>query len=140
MNADEMKRIAAVHYTHLGQADLAMSAMSPDVIYHGRENAPKTLDEWKRRESRFAIAMGDIKTTIERQVAEDDMVATQWTLRAVHRGPLMGYPATGRPIVMKSMCFDRVHGGLVVEHWGVRDLLSVLRAIGAVPVFEPGKS
>lgn len=136
---EEIRRIAAVHYRHLGDPELAMSAMSPDVIYHGRPSAPKTLEEWKRRESRFQIAMSNIKTTISRQVAEGDMVATQWQLSAVHTGPLMGHAPTNKEIFMKSMCFDRVVDGLVVEHWGVRDLLSVLRQIDAVPTFDPNQ-
>lgn len=140
MNDDALARIkaiAAVHYLHLGDPDRAMSRMSPDVVYHGRPEAPTTLSAWREREKRFHLAMSDIRTTIHRQIAEDDMVVTHWSLSAVHSGRLMTYPASGRPIVMKSMCIDRVVDDQVVEHWGVRDLLSVLRQIGVVETFTP---
>ena len=131
------KAIAAVHYRYLGDPERAMSAMADDVIYHGRPGAPATLAVWKERERRFHLAMGDIRTTIQQQIAEGDLVLTYWTLEAIHRGTLMQYPATGRSVVMKSMCIDRIAGDRVVEHWGVRDLLSVLRQIGAVEEFRP---
>lgn len=134
---EDIRRIAAVHYIHQGNPALSMSAMADDVIYHGRPDAPKTLAEWRKRDERFGAAMSEIETTIDRQVAEGDMVATQWRLTALHTGPLMNYPASGKRIEMKSMCFDRVANGKVVEHWGVRDLLNVLRTIGAVPRFDP---
>jgi predicted ester cyclase len=118
--------------------EVSMSGMSPDVVYHGRQDSPPTLALWKEREERFRAAMSDIKGTVLRQTAEGDMVATHWELQAVHSGLFMGrYPPSGKTIVMNSMCFDRVVDGKVVEHWGVRDLLNVLREIGAVEKFTP---
>jgi predicted SnoaL-like aldol condensation-catalyzing enzyme len=121
------KAAAAIYYAkHAEPIEASMAAISKDVIYHGRADSPPTLAMWIEREERFRRAMSNIVTTIHRQAAEGDLVATHWSLEATHTGRLM-----------KSMCFDRVVDGLVVEHWGVRDLLSVLREIGAVPRFTP---
>jgi predicted ester cyclase len=135
------KAAAAIYYArHAAPIKVSMAAISKDVIYHGRADSPPTLEMWIEREERFRRAMSDIATTIHRQTAEGDLVATHWTLEAVHTGALMDYPPSGKRIKMASMCFDRVVDGLVVEHWGVRDLLSVLREIGAVPRFTPKKT
>lgn len=135
------KAAAAIYYAkHAEPIEVSMAAISKDVIYHGRADSPPTLALWIEREARFRRAMSDITTRIHRQTAEGDLVATHWTLEATHTGRLMDYPASGKRIRMNSMCFDRVVDGLVVEHWGVRDLLSVLREIGAVPRFTPNKS
>ena len=133
---DRNKAVAAVHYLHMGDLERSMSVIAEDVIYHGRPDDPATFDTWKRRQARFEAAMSEIKVVIHHQIADGDMVATHWSLTARHTGKLMHYPATGRTIHMKSMCVDRVRDGKVVEHWGVRDLLSVLRQIGAVETFE----
>lgn len=131
-----IKAVAAVHYLHYGD-DLAMSALADDVVFHGRPGVPPTLGVLKQRHERFLAAMSDVRTVIHRQVAEGDLVTTHWTLDAVHSGSFMGHAATGLPITMNSMCIDRVVGDRVVEHWGVRDLLNVLRQIGAAPRFDP---
>jgi len=134
----DVKAIAAIYYAeHAAPMEQSMRAISQDVVYHNRPGAPTSLQMWKDREIRFRRAMSDITTTIHRQIAEGDLVTTHWTLEAVHTGRLMDYPASGKRIRMASMCIDRIAGGLVVEHWGVRDLLSVLRAIGVVPTFQP---
>ena len=136
---EEKKAVAAIYYAeHAAPMAQSMRGISPDVVYHNRPGAPTTLQQWQERERRFRRAMSEITTTVHRQIAEDDLVTTHWTLEAVHSGTLMHYPATGRRIKMASMCIDRVVDGLVVEHWGVRDLLSVLRAIGVVEPFNPG--
>jgi predicted ester cyclase len=132
------KAAAAIYYAkHAEPIEASMAAISKDVIYHGRADSPPTLAMWIEREERFRRAMSNIVTTIHRQAAEGDLVATHWSLEATHTGRLMDYEPSGKRIKMKSMCFDRVVDGLVVEHWGVRDLLSVLREIGAVPRFTP---
>lgn len=134
------KAAAAIYYAKHGEPiEVSMAAISPDVIYHGRSDSPPSLEMWIEREKRFRRAMSDITTTVHRQTAEGDMVATHWTLEATHSGQLMDYAPSGKRITMASMCFDRVVDGLVVEHWGVRDLLSVLRTIGVVPKFTPKK-
>jgi predicted ester cyclase len=134
---ERIKAVAAVHYLQHANTQAAMSAISPQVIYHGRPTSPPTLAVWTQRHERFMRGMHDIQTTVLKQIAEGDLVVTYWELRAVHRGDFMAHSATGKPILMKSMCIDRVVGDVVVEHWGVRDLLNVLRQIGAVPMFEP---
>lgn len=137
---EAIKAAAATYYAeHGAPIEISMASISKDVIYHGRADSPPTLALWIEREHRFRRAMSNIKTTIHRQTAEGDMVATHWTLEATHTGQLMDYPPSGKRIRMQSMCFDRVVDGLVVEHWGVRDLLSVLREIGAVAKFTPKK-
>lgn len=137
-STDAIKAVAAIYYAeHAAPMEQSMRAIAEDVIYHNRPGAPTTLQVWKDRENRFRVAMSEITTTVHRQIAEGDLVTTHWTLEAVHSGRLMDYPASGRRIKMDSICIDRVVDGLVVEHWGVRNLLAVLRAIGAVPTFEP---
>ena len=137
----DKKDIAAIYYReHAAPVDVSMRGISADVYYHGRADSPPNLDMWRAREDRFRRAMSDITTTVLTQVCEGDLVATHWILEATHSGRLMDYPPSGKRIRMQSICFDRVVDGKVVEHWGVRDLLSVLREIGVVPKFNPQRA
>ena len=53
--------------------------------------------------------------------------STGWpSVRATHRGPWMGYPATGRAISMRVMDFWRREGDLLRENWVFIDQLELL--------------
>jgi predicted ester cyclase len=70
-------------------------------------------------------------------VAAGDMVAIRATAHGVHNSGHLGFPATGRPYAMPVMHMYRQHNGVLAEHWGVRDELSALWQVGALPVPEP---
>ena len=70
-------------------------------------------------------------------VAAGDMVAIRATAHGVHNSGHLGFPATGRPYAMPVMHMYRQDNGVLAEHWGVRDELSALWQVGALPVPEP---
>jgi predicted ester cyclase len=78
-----------------------------------------------------------IRYELHQIVAEDDLVAVRATVHGVHNTGHLGFPATGKPYAMPSMHLYRAEGGLLAGHWGVRDELSVLWQVGALPTPEP---
>lgn len=74
----------------------------------------------------------DLHLTIERQIAEEEWVATQVTMRGTHLGEWMGIQPTGKRIEVSAVNLDRVVDGRIVEHGGAANLLGPLLAIGAV--------
>lgn len=70
-------------------------------------------------------------------VADGDKVAIRATAHGVHDVDTLGFAPTGRPYAMPTMHFYRAEGGLLAEHWGVRDELSVLWQVGALPPPAP---
>lgn len=74
-------------------------------------------------------ALADLRVEIHAQVAEGDLVTTRKTIHGVHRGDLLGVPATGRAVAIQVIDIVRVRGGKYVEHWGVNTLPSVLAAL-----------
>jgi len=70
-------------------------------------------------------------------VAADDMVAIRATAHGVHNSDHLGFPATGRPYAMPVMHMYRHNDGVLAEHWGVRDELSALWQVGALPTPGP---
>jgi predicted ester cyclase len=55
-----------------------------------------------------------------------------------HKGEFMGVSATGTRVDVKLIDIMRFNGtGLVWEHWGVADMLSLMQQLGAVPVGPP---
>ena len=55
-----------------------------------------------------------------------------------HQGELMGIPPTGKRVdvqLIDIMKFD--NAGLVREHWGVVDMMSMMQQLGVVPAGPP---
>jgi hypothetical protein len=77
------------------------------------------------------------EVVVEDQIAEDDRVATRWAARALHTGPLMGLPPSGRTIHVTGVNVARIEAGRIVESWSNFDMLSLLRQVGAIPAPEP---
>src|SRR5262245_52252935 len=50
-------------------------------------------------------ALGDYRCEIESLVADGDRVAARMTFSGVHRGPLLGVPATGRRVSWAGAAF-----------------------------------
>jgi steroid delta-isomerase-like uncharacterized protein len=59
----------------------------------------------------------DLRFTIDDLVAEGDRVAVRWTLRGTNSGPLLGRPATGRPVELAAIVIFRIADGRIAERW-----------------------
>ena len=76
----------------------------------------------------------DLKVTAEDVFvsADGSRVVGRYRYEGTHAGNLLGYPATGRPFVMRSIDIWRVEHGRFVEHWDELNTLDVFIQIGAV--------
>ena len=102
----------------------------PDYIQHSRHpGTPQGLAGVKQIFAMFGAALPDMHITTEDVIAEGDRVVTRSTVRATHRGPIMGVPATGRRVTFGSMDIFRVRGDKLVEHWDEVDRLGLLEQI-----------
>ena len=54
-------------------------------------------------------------------------------MSGTHEGPLMGMASTGRSVRQDHMHIVRFRDGKAIEHWGVRDDLSMMRQLGVIP-------
>jgi steroid delta-isomerase-like uncharacterized protein len=79
-------------------------------------------------------AFPDLVWTCEDVVAEGDRVVCRMRLRGTNSGPLhfarMPLPATGRTIDSEAIHIFRLADDKVVELWGQRDELGMLRQLG----------
>lgn len=65
--------------------------------------------------------------------ADGSRVVGRYRYEGTHTGNLLGYPATGKPFVMRSIDIWRIENGAFVEHWDELNTLEVFIQIGAVP-------
>ncbi|MEV4624156.1 ester cyclase [Asanoa sp. NPDC049573] len=70
-------------------------------------------------------------------VAAGDKVAIRATAHGVNAVDMLGFAPTGKPYAMRTMHLYRESGGVLVEHWGVRDEIGMLWQVGALPPPRP---
>ena len=113
-------------YDKLGEfitPDFKVYVASPEQQVHGLEGTKEFYIGLRR-------AFPDIHFTIDAQIAEGDLVVTQWTARGTHRGPFKGIPATGKKFTMTAIDIDRIVDGKSTECWTKMDELGLLQQLG----------
>jgi steroid delta-isomerase-like uncharacterized protein len=117
-----------------GNLAVAEELVATNFVNHeappGQDLGPESMRDVA---TMLRTAFPDLHFEIEELVAEGDTVAGRVTMRGTHEGPLMGMPATGRTVRQDHMHFVRFRDGKAVEHWGVRDDVTMMRQLGKFP-------
>jgi steroid delta-isomerase-like uncharacterized protein len=132
-NKQHMTRF--VEFINIASEQLAQELISLNAIFYVPGNS-----EPMRGPAGYLAIIGmmrsgfpDIQWTLDDLVVEDDKVAARFTMRGTHQGNFFGIPATGKPIEVKAMNFYHFTNGLIVEEYGMPDMLGLLQQIGAAP-------
>lgn len=113
-------------------ADLVDAFIADDYVNHnvvvddGRE-ANRAF--WKN----FFAGLPDVVVTMEDVIISGDRVVGRFVYRGTHTGDLLGIPATGATVEMRSIDIWRVENGLLVEHWDELNLMEVFQQVGVLP-------
>ena len=78
-------------------------------------------------------AYPDLRVAAEDVIAEGDKVVSRNTVTGTHRGEYMGIAPTGKAVTYSEIFIFRVADGRIAETWGVVDVASQLRQLGAIP-------
>ena len=82
---------------------------------------------------RLHRAFPDLHIKVEDLIAEGDKVVARDTVTGTHQGEYMGLPPTGKSITYNEIVICRFADGRIAETWGVVDVVSQLRQLGARP-------
>ena len=83
-------------------------------------------------------AFPDFHMAVEDVVASGDKAVARVRATGTHEGDFMGVPRTGNQVdvqVIDIMKFDA--DGLVCEHWGITDTMTMMQQLGVVPAGPP---
>jgi steroid delta-isomerase-like uncharacterized protein len=78
-------------------------------------------------------AFQDMKMTIDAQHVDGNVVVTEWTSHAVHRGALLGIPPTGKAGVTTGVTVSTLVGGKIAEDRAIWDLFGLMTRLGVIP-------
>jgi predicted ester cyclase len=105
----------------------------PDVVAHGRRpDEPSGLEGITRTMLWLGQVFSDQRWEIHHVIGEGDFVAVHATHHGRQTGELFGIPATGREVAYDYVHILRFRDGKAVEHWSVRDTMTLMRQLGAV--------
>lgn len=86
----------------------------------------------------YRAAFPDMRMDVEEIIASGDRTVARVKVSGTHDGEFLGMPPSGRRVdvqLIDVMRFDEA--GLIAEHWGVVDMLSMLQQLGAMPQGAP---
>src|SRR6266581_2682144 len=78
-------------------------------------------------------AYSDLQVTIDDLIAAGDNVVARVTFTGTHSGPLLGYPATGKPAVLTSLYLFRFADGRVRTMIVEANFYGLLVSLGLLP-------
>ena len=78
-------------------------------------------------------AFPDLHVSVEDVIAEGDRIAARNSVTGTHQGEYMGIPPTGRRVTYNEMFIVRFVDGRIAETWGVVDVFSQMKQLGAIP-------
>ncbi len=129
---EENKRVARKLFDEAlnkGRWDVYLAIHAPAFRAHaGRSTV--TREEDLEFAKGWRLALPDGAYTIEKLVAEGDLVAVYWRGRGTNTGEGNGLPATGNAIDVAGFTLLKIVDGLIFEEWNVVDLLSMYRQLG----------
>jgi predicted ester cyclase len=135
MSAEENKALVRQTWEDLfnkGKLATADELISASFTNHAAPGAPPGPGSFKQLVMMYRSAFPDVQFDIEDLLCDGDKVVIRNNFHGTHKGSFMGIAPTGKQISQEQIHIVRVAAGQIVEHWAVRDDLSLMRQLGVV--------
>jgi steroid delta-isomerase-like uncharacterized protein len=128
-------------YERINKGDIAGfgDLVADDFVEHqGGPGLPPTKAGTLEFFRTLLAAFPDMRMTVEDLIASGHKTVARVKATGTHKGEFMGVPPTGTRVDVLLIDIMRFDGaGLVSEHWGVADMLSLMQQLGVVRVGPP---
>jgi steroid delta-isomerase-like uncharacterized protein len=119
----------------------ALSAVvSEDFMRHSAATAGPDVtsrEAFIRLQESFLISLPDQRVSIQRLVAEGDLVAGLATYSGTHTGPMGDIAPTGLTVEIPFLAMFRIESGQIAELWVEWDNVAMLSQLGLFPPPAP---
>jgi len=120
----------------------AFDLVAEDLVQHAA--GPQGRDGLRQTLATLDHDLDHPTATIQRVVAQDDLVVVHLTLNGRHVASTMpllaGLPPTESAVAWDFIHIWRVVAGSIVEHWACRDDVGLLAQVGGWPPSRPSTS
>jgi steroid delta-isomerase-like uncharacterized protein len=135
MSSEENKALVRRTWEDLfnkGKLATADELISANFLNHAAPGSALGPGSFKQLVMMYRSAFPDVEFSIEDLLCDDDKVVIRNSFHGTHTGTFMGISATGKHISQEQIHIVRVASGQIVEHWAVRDDLSLMRQLGVI--------
>ncbi len=115
-----------------GRYEFINQIYTQDCTVHLR-NQTNRLEEAVAEGKGWRSAAPDLVMTVNRIVAQGDIVTVDWTARGTNTGRGNGVPATGKRILIRGNSRFRIVNGKIAEVWNEYDRDEIFRQVGVPP-------
>jgi len=122
-----------------GEVDVFGDYLAADFLEHEATPTQDSTKEGAKSLFRMMIAgFPDVRFDIEDVMSIGDKVVARARVSGTNTGSFMGMPPTGKGVDVQLIDILRFgDDGLVHEHWGVMDTMSMMQQLGVVPQGPP---
>ena len=106
---------------------------SPDCVIHWSGLGNMSYQDYLKANIDLLKTTSDVSYTPEDMIGEGDKVMVRYTMRGIAKGPIMGFPASGKRLQVSGIMICKLAGGKIIEAWGMSDFFSMMQQIGAIP-------
>jgi len=111
-----------------GRFDHLREIYGADFVAHGA-SANYNLEQDTAATASWRAAMPDLQVTVERTVADRDLVAVHWKAVGTNTVAVGEMPGKGDRVGIEGMTFFRFSRGLIVEEWSVIDVATLRKQL-----------
>lgn len=121
-----------------GNLELIDEIIAPTFVMHFPllPNPVRGQEGFKHFVTMLRTAFPDIRYTLEREMADQDMAAIRWTMAATHQGQFLSTAASGNSVHLQGVNIFRIHENQIVEIWVNENDLGLLEQISRIPAAQ----
>jgi len=117
-----------------GNLSIADEIFANDFVNHDPSRPEVTdIEGYKKYLTETRSGMPDFKVDIEDMVAEEEKLASRYTVSGTFQNDFFGIPATGKKATWTGINIYRFASGKIVEAWWNKDTLTMLQQLGVIP-------
>ena len=119
--------------TNEGNVGIIDEVYAPNPIYHwSGMMANADMATFKEFVKTVVGEFPDSKFAIDDLLADGDKVIYRNTYSGTQKGEMMGIPATGKHVVVRTIGIARLSGGKIVEEWENMDEMGIMQQLGVI--------
>jgi steroid delta-isomerase-like uncharacterized protein len=138
-----MDHSATVHHLYervnAGDVDGFGDLLASDFVEHEEiAGLDPTKEGTKKLFGMMMAGFPDLRFDVEDMLTSGDKVVARARVTGTNKGDFMGMPATGKSVRIQAIDIMGLgNDGLLHEHWGVMDMMSMMQQLGVVPQGPP---
>lgn len=139
-NTKQIQRRFIEEVWNKGQLQTAYELLAPGVTVRSFGREMNGFEGVAQMTTMMRSAFPDIHFDIKSQIHEGDLVVARWVAKGTNKGPMFGFPPSGRTVEFEGHTIDAISGGRIRSTFTSFDAMELLLQCGIEPRFDTRKA